>query len=143
VPTVVCQDVRQPITPPAGVQIAGWFARQRWLSEQTDAGLLAAALRRGSGLTLTRHELAGKQGWCTEVQHLRQQFGMRWEVEVDDAVAGLVAACTGTVPLGVLLDLLAGSVGAEADDVARALLPVVRDFVARGFLEPEDAPCEP
>jgi hypothetical protein len=64
---------------------------------------------------------------------------MRWELEADDAVAGLVAACTGAVPLELLFGLLAGSRDVDVAEVAGALLPVVRDLVARGFLEPDRA----
>jgi hypothetical protein len=60
---------------------------------------------------------------------------MRWELETDDAIASLVGACSGAVPLGVAIALLAAGIGADADEVIRAVLPVVRDLVSRGFLE--------
>jgi hypothetical protein len=62
---------------------------------------------------------------------------MRWEVELDDAVAGVIAACDGTIPLAAPIGVLAASLGRGNDEVAAALLPVVRELVARGFLEPE------
>jgi methylase of polypeptide subunit release factors len=135
-PTVVCEDVPQAVTPPAGPQIASWFGRQRWLAAHDDAALRAATLRCGEGVVRTRHDVPAAEGWHTVTQQLRQQFGMRWELEVDDALAGLVVACTGAVPLAVLLEVLAGAVDAGTDEVAAAVLPVVRDLVARGFLEP-------
>ena len=51
--------------------------------------------------------LAGEDGWQTRLTQLSQSSGMRWELEADEAVSALVAACTGTVPVGVLLDLIA------------------------------------
>lgn len=62
---------------------------------------------------------------------------MRWELEVDEAVAGLVAGCTGDTPLTVLLQLLASAVESPVDQIIEALLPVVRDLVECGFLVPE------
>jgi hypothetical protein len=60
---------------------------------------------------------------------------MRWEVAADDAMAGLVAACDGRMPLGVLVDVLAATVGIATADVARAVVPVVRDLIGRGMVE--------
>jgi hypothetical protein len=70
---------------------------------------------------------------------LRQSHELRWDLEVDEAVAGLVAACSGEVPLGVLIELLAPVVGLRPDALSTAVLPVVRDLIARGFLVPEAA----
>ncbi|MDT4934383.1 MAG: hypothetical protein QOK11_2275, partial [Pseudonocardiales bacterium] len=72
----------------------------------------------------------------TAASTLRQAHGLRWEVEVDEAVATLLAGCDGALPLRVPVGLLAASLEAPAADVARALVPVVRDLVGRGFLEP-------
>jgi hypothetical protein len=55
---------------------------------------------------------------------------------VDDAVAGLVAACDGTVPLVVPVAVLAAALGRGIAEICDALLPVVRDLISRGFLEP-------
>jgi len=67
---------------------------------------------------------------------LRQAGGLRWELEVDDAVAALVAACTGEATLAVVLSVLAAAVSAGTDEVITALLPVVHDLIDRGFLVP-------
>ena len=133
---IVCENVPQAYQPPAGPAIAGWFDRRGWLA---GADLLAARLVAAPDLVLTTRSLLGtaeEPGWQPALSLLGQAGGLRWEVEVDEAVAMLVAACTGQVPVGVLLRLIAESTGLSSDDVIEALLPVLRDLVGRGFLVP-------
>jgi methylase of polypeptide subunit release factors len=141
-PTVVCEDVPQPIEQPAGTYLPAWIERARWLSGRADAALLAARLRCADGVVRVRDDLRDDSGagWRTELSRLRQSYGMRWELEVDDAVAAVVAACDGDTTLAVPVAVLASSLGREPGDVAAALLPVVRDLVQRGFLLPPAVP---
>lgn len=135
-PAIVCEDVPQVIEQPAGPHIATWVHRQRWLAAHDDAALRAARLRCVEGVVRTRHDLRTADGWQTELSVLRQAHGMRWELETDDAIAGLVAACSGAVPLEAPLQVLAAWSDRPVGEVAVAVLPVVRDLIARGFLEP-------
>ncbi|HEY2298612.1 MAG TPA: methyltransferase [Jatrophihabitans sp.] len=132
---VHCEDVPQAVEQPAGAHLWGWIARRRWLGAHDDAALLAARPRHADGLVLTRRETLREQGWTETFTQLRLSHAMRWEVEADEAISGLVAACDGATPLGVVLDVLAAATGASSDAVAGAALPVVRDLIARGFLE--------
>jgi methylase of polypeptide subunit release factors len=134
--STVCEDVPQAVEQPCGPHVAAWFARHRWLAARDDRALLGARLQCGEGVVRLRHEVHGPGGWRPALAQLRQPGGLRWDLDVDEAVAGVVGACDGTVPLGVLVDVLAASSGAGSDAVAAALLPVVRDLLARGFLEP-------
>jgi hypothetical protein len=101
---------------------------------------MRARLRAGADLVRRREDVVGPDGWTTVEAHVRQLRGLHWEVAVDDAVAAVLAACRGSVPLRTAVDLLAGAVGESSDDVAAALLPVVRDLVGRGILLPPDGP---
>ncbi|HZZ97421.1 MAG TPA: methyltransferase [Jatrophihabitantaceae bacterium] len=139
-PRIVCEDVPQAVTAPAGTHIGGWFARQDWLARHDDPALLTSRLRVAEGVLRTRHDLPSSAGWRTELEQLRQSGGMRWELEVDEPVAGLVAACRGAVPLAVTFAVMASAFDVPTDQLAASLLPVVRDLIARGFLEPEAAP---
>jgi methylase of polypeptide subunit release factors len=133
---IVCEDVPQPYQAPIGPAIADWFDRRCWLA---DADPLQARLVAAPGLVLTTRSLLGgpaEPGWQPTVSTLGQSGGMRWEVEVDQPVAMLVAACTGEIPTAVALSLLAESTGLPAAELTRALLPVLRDLVGRGFLVP-------
>jgi hypothetical protein len=140
---VVCEDVPQPVEQPVGPAIAAWPGRQRWLARTPDAALLGTRLRRPDDVVRTVDELCGADGWQPARAVLRQAHGLRWEVEVDEAVAGLVAACTGAVELAVPVRVLAAALGRPVDEVGAALLPVVRDLVARGFLLPPDDGAAP
>jgi hypothetical protein len=60
---------------------------------------------------------------------------MRWEVEIDDAFAAVVAGCSGEATLRTVLAVLADAVGADPAGLAEAAMPVVRDLVGRGFLD--------
>jgi SAM-dependent methyltransferase len=135
-PVVVCEDVPQMLEQPIAGKISGWFDRADWLARHDDARLLEARLRRSEDLARVATEQAGDAGWQPVTAHLHQTSGMHWQVEVDDAVSALVAACDGDAPVSLAVSLLAATTGAAADAVWGALAPVIRDLVARGFLEP-------
>lgn len=133
---VVCEDVPQAYQPPIGDAVAAWFDRRAWLA---GADLLATRLVAAPGLVLTTRSMLGggaEAGWQPALTTLGQTGGMRWELEVDEAVAMLVAACSGQVPAGVVLRLIASATGLPAEQVIEALLPVLRDLVGRGLLVP-------
>lgn len=133
---VVCEDVPQPHEQPISDEIAGWFQRSGWLREHDLPG---ARLVAAPGLVLETKSLIGDQGWQPAVSSVRQSHGMRWELEVDDAVSALLAACARPMPLAVLFELVAAGVGMPTGPVAEALTPVVADLVSRGFLLPAGA----
>jgi hypothetical protein len=92
------------------------------------------------GLVRDRAELLGVDGWTEARTTLRQSYGMRWELETDDAISALVAGCASGEPLLTPVRLLAEALRRSTDEVAAAVLPVVRDLVGRGFLVPADLP---
>ena len=135
-PTIVCEDVVQAVEQPIGSVIASWFDRIAWLNVRTDQALLASTVTAAPGLVQAQQSLLSADGWQPALTHLRQSRGMRWEIEVDQAVVALVAASQSALPLTVLLSLIATSLGKAEPAVSDALLPVVRDLVQRGFLLP-------
>jgi hypothetical protein len=135
---VVCQDVPQAHEHPIGPAIEDWFGRHAWLRDRSVAELLGARLIAAAGMVRSTHSLLTAEGWQQAVVQLRQAGGLRWELEVDDAVAALVAACTGEATLGVVLSVLAAAVSAGTDEVITALVPVVHDLIDRGFLVPAE-----
>jgi len=138
-PTVVCEDVPQALEQPIGPYVADWAARQRWLRAREDRALLDAVLRPADDLVLDRSAVLAEHGWSDVTAQLRQARGLRWAVDVDDPIASLVAGCDGRAPVRVAVGLLAAVLAVEAEAVADAVLPVVRDLVARGFLLPGGA----
>jgi methylase of polypeptide subunit release factors len=135
-PRVVIEDVPQPVQQPVGGLVVGWFERQAWLRREGRPGLLASRLRAGDELVYEQRSLIGPEGWDVAMSVVRQSGGMRWEVEVDQAVAGVIAACTGQLALSSVLDTVASLLGENTDEVIEALLPVVSDLVVRGILLP-------
>lgn len=144
-PVVVCEDVRQALEQPIGPEIAGWFERAQWLRDHSGPGLADAVLVARSDLVLTEHSTGGPAGWEPRLRLLRQSSGMRWEIEVDEAIAALVAGCTGQLSLRALAAVLAHARQAGADEVLSAILPVAADLVRRGMLLPPEpaAQAEP
>jgi hypothetical protein len=135
-PVVVLEDVPQAVEQPVGATVAEWLPRRRFLAETSDAQLLEARLHRADGVVLTRHDLIEDGRWSTQLSQLRLSGGMRWELETDEAVGAVLAACDGETPLRVALAVLAASRDLALQDVAEALCPVVRDLIGRGFLLP-------
>jgi hypothetical protein len=135
-PLFEAEDVRQAVDQPSGALLLPWLRRRRWLADVSDDQLLRSPLRPAAGLVRIEEQVLGADGWSPAGALLRQAHGLRWEVEVDDAMAGVVAAL-GTAPdLRLPVELLAESRGAPIDQVTAAVVPVVRDLVQRGFLLP-------
>lgn len=135
-PAVVCEDLPQPVEQPVGPELPAWLARRRWLASTPPPGLLSATLRPAPGLVRERAELLGPDGWQEASARLRQTHGLRWELEVDDAIAALVAGCDGATPLQQVVAVLAAALDRPVDEIGAAVDPVVRDLVGRGFLIP-------
>ena len=67
---------------------------------------------------------------------LRQQFGFGRAVESGTAVSAIVGACDGDLPLGVLVDAVAGLLDAESEGLRAEVLPPLRRLVLDGYLLP-------
>lgn len=149
--TVVAEDVPQAVAQPVGGELPAWVARQRWLARTDDPGLLASRLHAAPGTVLARDDLLARDDdllarddppggagarWRTAAIRLRQTTGVCWEVDTDDHIAAVVAACDGTRPLEAPLAVLGAALGMSTAEVAAAALPVLRDLVSRGFLLP-------
>ncbi|UQX86718.1 methyltransferase [Jatrophihabitans telluris] len=134
--SVVCEDLPQAYEPFAGDEIEAWFYRHRWLGARDDAQLLRERVTPAAGLVLEDRSLLGTEGWVSALTQLRQSGGLRWELEVDPAMAGLVAATASGLPLGALVDVLAATNAVDPGELAGIASPMLRDLVQRGFLLP-------
>lgn len=154
--TVVAEHVPQAVVQPVGGELPAWVARQRWLARTDDGTLQASPLCAAPDVVLTRDDVLTLDGldgtdaaWRTASRRLRQATGLCWDVEVDEHIASLVAACDGARPLAAPVAVLAAALELSTAEVAAAALPVVRDLIARGFLVPAglpagrpDGPCD-
>ena len=109
-PQVVCEDVRQPYDQPAGAELDAWHRRRQWLARTPE--LLDARLRTAATVRLDSTSHADR-GWVQQDARVRLDSGLRWEVEVDEAVQAVLAAADGSLPVGVLLELVARAFGTD------------------------------
>ncbi len=69
---------------------------------------------------------------------LRQGGGFARTIEVDPALAALVGACDGDLPVGTLVDAIAQLMEVDAAHLRADVLPRVRELLVTGFLSFED-----
>jgi len=101
-------------------------------AELADADFLATHLRVHPDVV---QETIGTPG-AADPQHivLRQQFGFGRAVEAGTALAAIVGACDGDLPVGVLIAAVASLLDADADHLRTDVLHQLRRLVADGFL---------
>lgn len=114
--------------PHIGESLDAW---QR-LSSMTDADLDAAVLRVAPDVTEARHHTPGVED--PQVIELRQGAGFGRVLDVDPALAALVGASDGDLPVGVLVAAIADLLEVDAAALRADLLPRVRELLFTGFL---------
>lgn len=102
-----------------------------------DEGLASAVLRVAPDVTEARHHRPGEES--PSVLELRQGGGFARTIEVDSAVAALVGASDGDLPVGALIDAIAQLLDVDADELRADVLPRVRELIVTGFLAFADA----
>jgi hypothetical protein len=138
-PTVLCEDLRQAMTDPLGVETAGWLDRVDWLrTHREDAALLGARLTLAPSVVLERAAQPGENGWQRVLSTVRRLDGPGWRHEVDEVAEALLAGCQGALPLIELLALLGYSHDRPVDELVAASLPAVRELVRHGVLLPAE-----
>ncbi|OLT43202.1 SAM-dependent methyltransferase [Saccharomonospora sp. CUA-673] len=137
-PTIVCEDLRQAYDDPLGAEAAAWLDRVDWLRPRDDEALLGTALRVPDTVVLERIDAPSDEGWEPTVRRLHRIDGPGWQHEVDELASALLAGCRGMLPLEDLLELLAAAHGEDVDELRDAAVPMVRELVRHGMLEPAD-----
>ena len=129
-PTVVLDDVTQPVAATWGEEVVDHFARR----DALDADPLDVCWRLRDDVRL--HQVASRDddGWAVESALLQQSAGLRWSGGTDEHGAALLAACDGSMPLRTLFSLLAAGAGIAEGEAVEQGLPVVRRLVEQGFL---------
>ncbi len=97
-----------------------------------EADFLARRWRVHSGVV---QEAIGSPG-APDPQHLllRQQYGLGRAEPVGTALAAIVGACDGELPLGVLVGAVAGLLDADPEALLAEVLPRLRSLVGDGYL---------
>ncbi len=124
----VSQPVAGALGPHLGEALAAWDR----LGLLDDEALAAATVITASDVTEARHHRPGEED--PTVIELRQGGGFARVLDVDPALAALVGASDGDLPVGVLIDAIADLLGADATALRADLLPRVRELVFTGFL---------
>jgi hypothetical protein len=116
-----------------GPEVDAFFAQREYLYETGDEALLAAKLSTAPVL-LEEQSLPGTDGWQVVGAAVRRPGGPGAVLGVDEVSRALLAGCRGEVSLGTLIELLAAHHGVDADALAEAAMPVVREAIGRGIL---------
>lgn len=125
--------VAQQVAPEVlGSQVATGLAVHAHLAHTDDAALAASVLVVAGDVTEARHHLPGEES--PSVIELRQGGGLARTVGVDPALAALVGACDGDLPVGVLVDAIAELMDVDAVALRADLLPRVRELLFCGML---------
>jgi len=135
-PDVVLDQITAAGEEVTGAEADAFLARRRWESSTSDTDLLGARLALASSVILEERSLAGHEGWAPVLRMLRRPGGPGATVQVDEWGRALLAGCTGVLPLGALVDLLAAAHGLDPQALAAAVLPAVRVAISRGLLHP-------
>ncbi|WP_246139978.1 DUF7059 domain-containing protein [Protaetiibacter larvae] len=117
-----------------GAHLAAALAAHDAVAALDDARLLAVRLRVAGDVTEERSHWPGEADPSVIV--LRQGGGLRRELRVDPALAAVVGACDGELPLGVILDAVAQLLDTDAEALRIALVAEVRELVIDGILAP-------
>jgi methylase of polypeptide subunit release factors len=121
-----------PVAESLGSTVAAVLAAEEWLLGTSDEDLMAARLRVAADVTEERFGAPGADD--PSVIRLRQGGGLQRSVRADTALAAVVGACDGDLPLGVLVETVAGLLGEDASGVRQRVVPAVRRLVADGLL---------
>ncbi|MEV7692980.1 methyltransferase [Microbacterium sp. NPDC089189] len=123
---------------PLAAHLDAAWETDRVLAGLDDDALDAAVMQVAADVTEARHHLPGAES--PSVIELRQGGGLARVLEVDPALAALVGASDGDLPVGVLIGAIAGLLEVDADALSDDLRPRVRELLFTGQLAIADGP---
>ncbi len=126
------ERVGQPVTGALGPHLLAALDAWDRASSLDDTALAACSLVVAGDVTEARHHLPGHED--PSVIELRQGGGFARVIDVDPALAALVGACDGDLPVGALIDAIADLLEADAAALRTDLIPRVRELLFTGFL---------
>lgn len=133
-PSVTVEDWPHPIEQPIGPAVAARLDAVGLEQRLTDSELQATPWIVAPDVV---QETVGPPGAADpSAVVLRQQRGFGRVIQADTALAALVGACDGELPLGVLIGAVASLLAAEPAELRSALLPEIRDLIVSGFVLP-------
>jgi hypothetical protein len=101
-----------------------------------DEALLDSVLTIAPELTLQQHFHHHDGAWQVQSSLLRMTHGLPMDAEVDLPILAFLNQLNGQGTLRETLGKFSRAVGSDPGKVAGDLLPIIRLFVGRGFVEP-------
>ncbi|MGV9194200.1 DUF7059 domain-containing protein [Microbacterium sp. MC2] len=126
------ERITQPVSGPLGPHLRDALAAWDRVQALDDAALSRAVLTVAGDVTEARHHVPGAE--APQVIELRQGGGFGRVIDADPALAALVGACDGDLPVGLLIDAIAELLEVDAGALRAELLPRVRELLFTGFL---------
>jgi SAM-dependent methyltransferase len=123
--------------PGLGAHVGEVLAAHDAQARLNDAAFEAAVLQVAPDVTEERSYWPGQEH--PTVITLRQGAGFGRSVRADTALAAVVGACDGDLPVGVLVSAVAELLGADRADLAAEVLPRLRELVDVGMLRLDTA----
>jgi hypothetical protein len=124
---------------PTGDHVLRSFESRELLADLDEDGLLELRPRVAPETRLEQQFAPGPGGWTALGGVLRSTVGAGVQQPVDSAVANLLVACDGTLPIRELLARAATQAGVPADTLVRDGIGVITALLNAGFL----VACQP
>lgn len=131
-PDITIESWPHEVQQPVGPAIAQRQTDISW-AQASDDQLLSANLKLRSDIV---QESLGAPG-AEDPQYivLRQHAGLKRALQIDTALGGVLGACDGTMPLGIIMDAVANLLDADPAEQRGDLLPKIRSAIAEGYFE--------
>ena len=121
-----------PVGASLGEKVTELLSAHDWLEGTDDAALARVCLTVASDVTEERHYWPGDEH--PTVMDLRQGSGFTRTVPLGTALAAVVGACDGSLPVGAICDAVAQLLEVDAVELAAEVLPQVHELVLTGIL---------
>jgi len=96
----------------------------------------AAKVIKNAGISLILQMMTGLPGEPPAQTVLRRTDGLMRAAAVGPELGGVIGACDGELPLGVIIAAVADIAGTDPGTMGNETLPVFRDLLARTWLTP-------
>jgi hypothetical protein len=115
-----------------GAHVAATLGAHDRLQAMSGADVAAATLVVAGDVTEERHYWPGDEH--PTVMDLRQGGGFGRTFPLGTALAAVVGACDGDLPLGAICSAVAQLLGVDDDELLAEVMPSIRELVVTGFL---------
>ena len=129
--TVRVEELRHDIEQPVGRYLPDVVDGSMTARRLTDAALLAAHVALAPGVVEERVGVPGAPD--PEKILLRQREGLHRVARIGTVEAALASVCDGTMPVGPLLDAIAGLMGEDQETIRERTPDALRTLISEGF----------